>query len=112
MLGYFATLSWNAATCSSTGRVTHPMSIVCSQRFQRSPGIIDQIIYHGQLHVGDGIIDAAGCSEDDLEVLPLHRHQLAVNAEIEDRIPSGRFALAQQMISGIDTINRTIDGNA
>src|SRR5262245_56427547 len=75
-------------------------------------GISDEVEHHGQLDVCDGFIDGVGLAENNLEVLPLHRHQLTVKTEIQDGIPAGGVLLAQQIVGGVDTIDGAVGGHA
>src|SRR5262249_42405455 len=94
-------------------RVQHPPHVHrLLPEIEAFSGITFQVKHHGELHVRDGLTDAVGLAENDFEVPPLHRHQPAVKAEIEDRLSSGGVPLAQQIVRGIDPIKRTVGGNA
>src|SRR5215813_7713283 len=80
-------------------RVQHPPHVHrLLPEIEAFSGITFQVKHHGELHVRDGLTDAVGLAENDFEVLPLHRHQSAVKAEIEDRLSSGGVPLAQQIV--------------
>src|SRR5215510_9428215 len=94
-------------------RPQHPAHIHgCLPEVPAFARIVEQVMHDGQLDVGDRIVDAVGLAENDLEVLPLDGHQSAVQTEVEDRFAPGFFALAQQMIGDVDTIDRPVSGNA